>query len=62
MEARMNKVGWIEVVFACECDEDGNCPKCGIDYADCGCPGPSQDEEYDYEERDGKLFARLKND
>ena len=51
---------WKEVVFASECDEDGNCPKCLIDYADCGCPGPSQEDEYDYKEQDGKLLARLK--
>lgn len=35
--------GWRRVVFSSECDEDGNCPECGIDYADCPCPGPTQD-------------------
>lgn len=34
---------WTPVVFASECDEDGNCPNCGIDYAECHCPGPTQD-------------------
>ncbi|TXH09892.1 MAG: DNA cytosine methyltransferase [Spirochaetes bacterium] len=49
--------GWKPVVFACECDEDGNCPRCGIDYSECGCPVPTQDG-YEYEERDGVMFAR----
>lgn len=51
---------WREVVFASDCDEDGNCPVCGTDYADCDCPGPTQDEEFDYEEFDGVLMARPK--
>jgi hypothetical protein len=49
---------WIPVVFSADCDEDGNCPKCGIDYADCSCPGPTQDDLYEYREKDGILFAR----
>lgn len=42
---------------ACECDDDGNCPVCGTDFAECGCPGPTQDG---YEYRDGPdgLLAR----
>jgi hypothetical protein len=50
---------WRQVVFAADCDEDGNCPLCGIDYADCSCPGPTMDE-YDYKEKGGQLFARPK--
>lgn len=50
--------GWKRVVFSGDTDEDGNCPVCGIDYADCGCPGPTQDDEYKYYERDGVLYAR----
>lgn len=50
--------GWVEVVFAADCDEDGDCPKCAVDYAECQCPGPTQEEEYEYEEFDGTLFAR----
>jgi hypothetical protein len=58
--------GWVRVVFAAECDDpDGDgefliCPYCGIDYADCPCPGPHQDDEYDYEERADGLYARRK--
>lgn len=49
--------GWRPVVFACECDDDGNCPRCGIDFAECGCPGPTQDG-YEYDERPDGLYAR----
>ena len=39
---------WRRVVFAdecdqCECCDDIICPNCGTHYADCGCPGPTQD-------------------
>ena len=51
---------WVEVVFSADCDEDGNCPKCGIDYADCECPGPTQDDIYDYKEVRGVMYARRK--
>ena len=51
--------GWRKVVFACECDDDGNCPRCGIDFAECGCPGPTQDDEYEYlEDASGILWSR----
>ena len=49
---------WLKVVFASDCDEDGNCPDCGIDFAECPCPGPSQEEEFEYREVDGILQAR----
>lgn len=50
---------WQKVVFASDCDEDGNCPHCKVDYAECGCPGPTQDDLYEYRERaDGSLWAR----
>lgn len=50
---------WRKVVFSSECDEDGNCPRCGIDYAECDCPGPTQDELFEYQEdANGILWAR----
>lgn len=55
---------WRKVVFAADCiDESGDgevlvCPHCGIDYAECSCPGPHQDDEFEYVERDGMLLAR----
>ena len=48
---------WKRVVFAADCDEDGNCPHCGIDYADCGCPGPTQDG-YEYRFVNGIMYGR----
>lgn len=48
---------WIRVVFSSECDEDGNCPHCGIDYSECGCPGPTQDG-FEYTEINGMLYGR----
>lgn len=47
---------WKRVVHFADCDEDGNCPVCGIDFADCGCPGPTQDG-YQYEDREDGLWA-----
>lgn len=49
--------GWVPVIFSSECNEDGNCPHCEIDYTECGHPGPTQDE-YEYEEINGALYAR----
>lgn len=51
---------WWPVVFAADLDEEGNCPHCHIDYADCVCPGPSQDDEFEYREHRGILQARTK--
>lgn len=52
--------GWRRVVFADDCNNDGECPLCGIDYAECPCPGPTQDEDFDYREIGGVLYARPK--
>jgi hypothetical protein len=49
---------WKRVVFASEVDDDGNCPVCGEDYVDCPCPGPTQDDLYEYREKNGELQAR----
>lgn len=52
---------WLRVVHSAECDEFGNCPVCvDVDFADCPCPGPTQEEEFDYKEVAGQLFARPK--
>ena len=53
------------VVFAsdcepCECCDDVICNQCGEHYADCECPGPTQDDIYDYVEIDGILYAKVK--
>jgi hypothetical protein len=51
---------WQRVIFAADCDEEGCCPECGIDYAECPCPGPTMDE-YEYCEVDGVMWARRIN-
>ena len=62
------KAKWIKVVFAADCiyedwDEERDCPtcpECGRDYSDCPCPGPMMEDQYDYKEINGVLFARKK--
>ena len=53
----MNLDGFERVVFSAECDEDGNCPNCGIDYAECPCLGPTEDG-VTYREINGVLYGR----
>lgn len=58
--------GYQRVVHAHECAEcpdcgEPVCPCCNVHYADCGCPGPTQEDEYDYhEDADGVLWAKRK--
>lgn len=54
---------WQKVVFAGDCLECENCgepfcDQCGQHYADCACPGPTQDDEFEYREVDGVMEAR----
>lgn len=56
---------WVKVVFAADCElceecEEPICEACDMHYAECPCPGPHQDEEYDYDERLDGLYARRK--
>jgi len=54
---------WMRVVFSSECDEDGNCPQCGFDCAECECPGPTMDDEYDYKfDENDVMWARRKDE
>lgn len=54
--------GWIKVVYAAEVGSDDACPQCGGDYSDCPCPGPTMDDEYDYQQdADGVLWARKRD-
>lgn len=56
---------WKRVSFAADCEgydeETGElgdiCSVCGGEYAECDCPGPTQDG-YEYAEIDGELYAR----
>jgi hypothetical protein len=54
--------GWKLVVHSCECDEDGNCPVCGIDFGECECPGPTQDGMEYEQDKEGYLWARPERD
>ena len=49
--------GFSRVVFAAECDEDGNCPQCGDDFGDCECIGPTE-EDVEYIWIDGELYGK----
>lgn len=50
---------WKRVVFSCEVGDDDLCPVCGLDYTGaCECPGPTQDDLFEYMEVDGELFAK----
>lgn len=58
----MQVTNWRKVVFASDCNANGDCPECGVDYGECPCPGPTQEDLYEYEERNGELWARLLED
>lgn len=54
---------WRPVVLASDCAEcegcgEPVCPHCSTHYADCDCPGPHQDDEFEYREIEGRLQAR----
>lgn len=58
---------WHRVVFAadlpgCRCCSEPFCDWHQKHYVDCPCIGPHQDEEYEYQERLGVLYARLKQE
>lgn len=60
-----NSNPWVRVVLAAECAPcllcgEPLCGVCGEHYADCECPGPHQDDlyEYEYETSGGVLYAR----
>lgn len=60
--------GWVMVSFAGECEEDefgepSICSICGDFYDACACPGPTQEDEFDYcEDEYGELWAKKKAD
>ena len=55
----MTALPWLPVIFPADCDEGGDCPICDIDFTACACPGPNQEDEFEYRERGGVLEARL---
>jgi hypothetical protein len=49
---------WRLVVYAGDCDSDGTCPVCcDTDFGDCACPGPSQEDRFDYKFFAGRHYA-----
>ena len=59
--------GWKRVIYASDCERDMDgcdgelkCPECGDEYAECACPGPTMDDEYDYQIRGGVQYAKPK--
>lgn len=51
---------WQKVMFQAECDPDGDgwCRVRDVDPAECTCVGSSQEDEYEYFEVQGELFAK----
>lgn len=64
----MGEDAWVKVIFFSDCifedwdidKEEPICPVCNIQYADCSCPGPTTEDEYEYKEIDGVLYAKSK--
>ena len=46
----------------CEMCGEAFCEDCNTHYWECSCPGPHQDDEYDYLMEDGVLYAVEKED
>jgi hypothetical protein len=55
--------GWAPVrhQYKCDSEENGVFNLSEIDTGECSCYGPSQEEELEYLEHDGQLFARPKD-
>ena len=54
---------WLKVLYAHDCEpcdmcEEPVCAKCEMHYADCECPGPHQDDEFEYRDFSGIEYAR----
>ena len=58
---------WTKVLWAEECEpcplcEDPLCEECEMHYGECPCPGPGNDELYEYKEIKGILHAKSKEE
>ena len=63
----MSEDGWVKVAYAsessrCELCEEPWCDEHGKHYFECECVGPHQEDEFEYSERGGQLYARRKRD
>lgn len=57
---------WIPVKHAdalpgCECCNEPFCERCDKHFYECPCPGPSQEDEFEYTTHGGVLYARRKD-
>jgi deoxycytidylate deaminase len=52
--------GWCPVVGITDLTTEGHCPNCRIEYADCPCPGPTDEDTYEYRWLGTSLLARKK--
>jgi hypothetical protein len=57
---------WMKVKHAADCEAcemcgEPYCRECDRHYNECDCPGPCQDDMFEYEIFDGELFARPKD-
>ncbi|CAB5218831.1 hypothetical protein UFOVP215_48 [uncultured Caudovirales phage] len=58
--------GWQKVIYLGDCifeewdeyNEISICPSCLIDFSDCNYPGCMQEDEFEYKEFDGILYAK----
>ena len=58
---------WRPVIYAHDCElcdmcEEPYCSTCEAHYADCECPGPHQEDEYEYKTINGMEYARRLKD
>jgi hypothetical protein len=59
----MNDIKWKKVILAGDCEPcemcgDPICPVCVEHYAECECPGPHQEDEYEYKLMGDIMYAR----
>lgn len=59
-DSKWKRVKYASDCSTCECCGEPFCDECGEHYADCECPGPDQDDEWDYNE--SHTFAIRKMD
>lgn len=53
VSVRLTSDGWQRVIYLSDLWtrtewDDALCPACGDEYSECPCPGPMQDEEFEY--------------
>lgn len=64
---KLNGNNWQRVLYAHDCEpcdmcEEPVCAKCEMHYADCDCPGPHQEDVFEYRDFGGVEYARRLDD